>query len=154
MVKSSLKEMEAHLPVTAPSSGLNGESPMKFVQETKEMKDVLSSESEDLSGVMDQTRKETVVHDKALPMMLAEQERNARDVAASEAKAVVQVTELKAEHDRLERAHHNYLAELQRRRRVPQEDLSAGISSSIFICFTLKMLLWWCMLIYARVWSH
>lgn len=54
MVKTALTEMEAHLPAAPTGQDLLGESPAKFVQETKEMKDVLVSESESLTGVMDQ----------------------------------------------------------------------------------------------------
>ena len=53
MVKTTLKGMEAQLPTSAPSN-IHGESTAKFGQETKEIKDVISSESEALSGVIDQ----------------------------------------------------------------------------------------------------
>jgi hypothetical protein len=51
MVKSTLKGLEAHLPTSAPKK-LQGESTAKFEQETKEIKDVISSENEALSEVI------------------------------------------------------------------------------------------------------
>jgi hypothetical protein len=53
MVKTTLKGMEAHLPASAPKS-LQGESTAKFEQESKEVRDIISSESEAVSGVFDQ----------------------------------------------------------------------------------------------------
>jgi hypothetical protein len=53
MVKQELTDMEAHMPNKAPKD-LNGESPTKFVQEAKEMKGVLVSESKAVTGVMHQ----------------------------------------------------------------------------------------------------
>ena len=53
MVKTTLKGMEDHLPTATPSN-LQGESTAKFEQESKEIKGVISSESEALSGVIDQ----------------------------------------------------------------------------------------------------
>ena len=53
MVKTTLKGMEAHLPISAPND-LHGESTAKFEQESKEIKDIISSESQAVAGVIDQ----------------------------------------------------------------------------------------------------
>lgn len=64
-----------------------------------------------------QTQKETVVHDKALPTMLVQQElRSKSALAHSERKAISRVAELEAEHDRLEASHRDFLVKLQHRK--------------------------------------